>query len=66
MNANEVQFASHRFAIKSAFRYITDKRRGDGYLIKISATIAATVTGKPEPLSLIAWACREADHAYPT
>ncbi|QDV47269.1 hypothetical protein Enr13x_71780 [Stieleria neptunia] len=42
------------------------ERRGDDYLIKIIATVAETITGKQESLSLIAWAQREADHAYPT
>jgi hypothetical protein len=42
------------------------ERRGNEYLIKIMATVAETVTGRLEPLSLLAWTRREADHAYPT
>ena len=42
------------------------ERRGDEYLIEINATVAETITGKLETLSLVAWAKREKDHAYPT
>ena len=42
------------------------ERRGDEYLVKVEATVAETVTGRQESLSLVAWARREADHAYPT
>ncbi|MHC4406442.1 MAG: hypothetical protein ACYTG0_42995 [Planctomycetota bacterium] len=41
-------------------------REQDKYLISITATAADTITGKPEPVTLIAWATRQADHAYPT
>ena len=41
------------------------ERRGNDYLIKINATVAETITGEQDPLSLLAWACRESDHAYP-
>jgi hypothetical protein len=42
------------------------ERCDNQYLIKIVATVAKTVTGRLEPLSLLAWTRREADHAYPT
>lgn len=42
------------------------ERRDDKYLIKIDATVDVTVTGKLESLTLLAWATRESDHAYPT
>lgn len=39
--------------------------RSDRYLIEINATVAETITGKQESLSMLAWARREADHVYP-
>lgn len=41
-------------------------RERNMYLISISATAAETITGKPEPVTLNAWAIRQPDHAYPT
>ncbi len=42
------------------------ERRDDKYLIRINATVAETITGNQESLSLLAWAQREVDHTYPT
>lgn len=42
------------------------ERRADQYLIQITATVAETLTGKPEPLELLAWATQQPNHAYPT
>ncbi|HLK58111.1 MAG TPA: hypothetical protein VKU00_16205, partial [Chthonomonadaceae bacterium] len=47
--------------LKMQFR----KKEGNRYLIEITATVDKSLSGKPEPIHLLAWTEQQPDHAYP-